>query len=258
VTDAWMPGAERTRAATDGGALKGGAPRTVWQALGSDPRICSARSAAESLDQLHRPSHLVWNPLNGEIVQLIPAVRAARSLGWPEGVEQLCRPTGDQLRQATAPKPEPPAGAFCEINAEGRLCVQICVVAYAWEPFTSGPMVGLQEILDWLDSWGMPRTWPAGRPAPFPHGHASYRNRRLWARGGHFGASQVPDWTATGPGAVDVERLTGTRQAVAIQGNGTLRAPARPASRRQPPGLTDLVEILDSDPAAASSLTRVG
>ncbi|MGD0376817.1 MAG: hypothetical protein ABSB01_19800 [Streptosporangiaceae bacterium] len=258
MTDAWMPGAARIRAETDGGALKGGAPRTVWQALGFDPRIVSARSAAERLNQLNRPSHLVWNPLNGEIVQLIPVVRAGRSIGWPEGVEQLCRLSRDQLRQA-ALRAEPPPGPFCEINAEGRLCIQICVVAFAWEPFTAGPLAGLREILDWLDSWGMARNWPAGRPAPFPHGHASYRNRRLWARGGHFGASQVPDWTASGPGAVDVERLTGTRQAAALRGPGVLvEAPAAPPGGRQPGSLTDLVDIFESDAAAASSLTRVG
>jgi hypothetical protein len=257
VTDAWMPGAARIRAATDGGALKGGAPRTVWQALGFDPRIVSAQSAAQRLNQLNRPSHLVWNPLNGEIVQLIPAIRAGRSIGWPEGMEQLCRPSPDQWCQA-APKPEPPTGSFSEINAEGRLCVQICVVAFAWEPFTTGPMAGLQEILDWLDSWGMPRNWPAGRPAPFPHGHASCRNRRLWARGGHFGASQVPEWTASGPGAVDVERLTGSRQAAALRGPGVFQSTAMRPSHRSAGGLTDLVEIFESDTAAACSLTRVG
>lgn len=262
-----MPGAARIRAAADGGVLKGGAPRTVWQALGSDPRTVSARSAAQDLDHLTRASHLVWNPLSGEIVQLIPVVRAGRSLGWPECVEQLCRPNQDQLRALGGRQPTPTPGTLSEINAEGRLCVQICVVAFAWEPFTSGPMAGLQEILDWLDSWGMPRTWPAGRPAPFPHGHATYRNRRLWARGGHFGASQVPDWTAAGPGAVDVERLTGRRRAAALQDQVPQHAAVHPAAghgatvqaaRIRAGGLTDLAEIFDADVPGASSLTRVG
>jgi hypothetical protein len=267
-----MPGAARIRAATDGGALKGGAPRTVWQALGSDPRTVSARSAAQRLDQLKRASHLVWNPLSGEIVQLIPVVRAGRSLGWPEGAEQLCQPNTEQQRILGSRSPLPPPGSLSEINTEGRLCVQICVVAFAWEPFTSGPMAGLQEILDWLYSWAMPRTWPAGRPAPFPHGHASYRNRRLWARGGHFGASQVPDWTATGPGAVDVERLTGRWRAAALPEPAPQQAPthaaatqvaatqaaATHAARRQAARLGEMAEIFDSDAAVASSLTRVG
>ncbi len=201
----------------------------------------------------------MWNPLTGEIVQLIPVVRAARSLGWPEGVEQLCHPNPEQLRALGGRQPLPEPGTLSEINAQGRLCVQICVVAFAWEPFTSGPMAGLQEILDWLDSWGMPRSWP-GRPAPFPHGHATYRNRRQWARGGHFGASQVPDWTAAGPGAVDVERLTGRRRAAALQvpQHAIARGATVQAARMQTGTLTDFAEIFDTDAPGTSSLTRVG
>jgi hypothetical protein len=244
-----MPGAARTRAASDGGALKGGAPRTVWQALGSDPRVVTARSASQRLLDFGRPSHLVWNPLDGEIVQLIPITRAARSLGWPEGPDELPRFRAGWPQQACPPE-LPADGPPSEINREGRLCVQICVVAFAWEPFTSGPMTGLQEILDWLDSWHMPRTWPAGRPAPYPHGHATFRNRRQWSRGGHFGASQVPEWTATGPGAVDVSRLTGRPR------------PAAAPEPRQPGeavvgSIPDLADIFGTA-GAASSLTRVG
>jgi hypothetical protein len=208
-----MPGAGYLRTAADGGELKGGAPRAVWQALGADPRVVSARSAAQRLEQLGRPCHLVWNPLCGEIVQLVPIVRAARSLGCPEGLEQpgpagradagtIARPDDDQPAA-------PPAAGLAEVNAEGRVCVQICVIAFAWEPFTSGPMADLQAIMCWLDSWGVSRQWPAGRPAAFPLGHAARRSRKLWARGGHFGASQVPGSMADGPGSVDVEMLTG-------------------------------------------------
>lgn len=239
-----MPGAVRIRAGSDGGVLKGGAPRTVWQAIGSDPRIVTAASAAHYLDQLGRASHLVWNPLDGEIVQLIPIVRAGRSLGWPEGPDQLPRPGVTRPSRVCLP----PAGAsLSEINSEGRLCVQICVVAFAWEPFTAGPMRGLQEILDWLDSWRMPRTWPAGRPAAYPNGHPTVRSRRLWARGGHFGASQVPDWVASGPGAVDVERLTGPQP---------VTVPRRPEPHPVGHSLAELAPVFGRDAAAA--LTRVG
>ena len=89
MSNAWMPGAGRIRGAIDGGPLKGGAPRAVWQVLGADPRTVSARSAAQRLAQLGRACHLVWNPIHGEVVQLIPIMRAARSLGWPDGPNQL-------------------------------------------------------------------------------------------------------------------------------------------------------------------------
>jgi hypothetical protein len=194
VGDAWMPGVRYVRATSDGGPLKGGAPRAVWQALGADPQTVSARSAAQRLDQHDQASHLVWNPLNGEIVQLIPIVRAARSLALLD-----CEGAASAADRA--------AGAA--VTAEGRVCVQICVVAFGREPFTAGPMAGLHEILTWLDSWGIPRCWPGGAPAPFPDCVAVLRSRRLWARGGHFGASQVPGLSATGPGAIDIERLTG-------------------------------------------------
>jgi hypothetical protein len=180
-----MPGIRYVRATGDGGPLKGGAPRVVWGALGADPRNVAARSAAQRLNKAGQASHLVWNPLNGETIQLIPIVRAACALAGTAG------PNGT------------------EVGTEGRVCVQICVVAQTENPFTAGPMNGLREILTWLDSWDIPRLWPAGAPAPFPDCYATARSSRLWARGGHFGASQVPGLTAAGPGAIDVERLTG-------------------------------------------------
>src|SRR5260370_19039699 len=70
-------------------------------------------------------------------------------------------------------------------------------------------MTVVTQIIDVLTGMGIPRKWPAGRPTAFPHEQAAPRNRRLWARGGHFGASQVPGLPAVGPGAVDVELLTG-------------------------------------------------
>jgi hypothetical protein len=168
----------------------------------------SAASAAERLDQLGRAPHLVWNPVRGEIVQLISVLRAGRLLGTPEDLSEM-----------TPPQPDADADLLAEANAEGRLCVQIGVVAFAWDPFTSWSMTGLRRILDWLDSWGIPRRWPAGAPAPFPHGLTTCGDRRTWAKGGYFGASQVPGLTAAGPGAIDVEQLTAGAEGKASAGN---------------------------------------
>ena len=165
----------------------------MWQSLEIDPRLVSARSAAQCVDQLGRVPHLVWNPLSGEIVQLIPVLRAGRSLGGPD-----CPIS---------------ARAFCPgdasgVNREGRLCVQIAVVSFAREPFSSGPMTDVERIVWWLDTWRIPRSWPAGPPAALTQAHERPRSGRLWARGGHFGGSQVPGCLATGPGAIDIGRLT--------------------------------------------------
>ncbi len=166
----------------------------VWHALGADPRLISARSAAERLDQEGRPPHLVWNPLSGDIAQLIPVVRAACLLGGPETMEY-------------APGSGSPVPASAGTNRQGRLCVQIGVLSWASEPFTDGPMHGVERILSWLHSWRVPWRWPAGRPASFAQAHTLDRSRAVWSIGGHYGASQVPDWDAAGPGNIDIELL---------------------------------------------------
>jgi hypothetical protein len=305
VTDAWMPGAQRLPAAADGGRLKGGAPRAVWLVLHADPVTVSARDAAERLIELGRPCHLVWNPLSGEVAQLIPVVRAARALGWADGPcwgPASAGPgwgTGPEARQpgwgsgcgwaevppwAPGKGTEAPAWAansawmqpgdwvqrheraqepgwthdpdwtpgsgsthgadwtqgtgwthgsggrpmaaaadrppqepitpsardgLAGVNTEGRVCVQIGVIGHGWTPFTTGPVQRASEIVSWLDSWHVARGWPAGHPAPFPGSRAGQQRRRHWARGGHFGASQVPGCSGAGPGAIDIERLTG-------------------------------------------------
>jgi hypothetical protein len=253
-----MPEAGRIWGTTDGGPLKGGAPRAVWQTLGADPQIVSAGSAAQRLNQLDRACHLVWNPLKGEIVQVVPIVRAGRLLGSPEDLNQMARP-----------KPAAGAGQPADVNTEGRLCVQIGVVAFAWDPFTMWPMTGLPQIRDWLDSWGIPRHWPAGCPAPYPHGLTTCGNRRLWARGGYFGASQVPGLTAAGPGAVDVELLSGragearhlerpshaARRAapVPLASEGSTEEQAAAAEMRDLYGYLD-----DGEAATAGAVSRVG
>lgn len=192
MADAWMPGARCIRAQTDGGQLGGGAPRVVWMTLGADPRVVSVWSAAQRLNQENRPCHLVWDPLTGDIAQLVPVVRAACAIGTPEYLDYA----PDRL-----PHRQP------SVNREGRLCVQIGVLGSHKEPFTGYPMLGLTEILSWLDSWQIPRRWPAGPPAPFRQA-ARPRSRALWARGGHYGASQVPECDSIGPGGIDIDQLT--------------------------------------------------
>jgi hypothetical protein len=192
VVDAWMPGARCIRAQTDGGKLEGGAPRVVWLTLGTDPRVVSVWSAAQRLNEEDRPCHLVWDPLTGDLAQLLPIVRAGCALGTPEHLNYA---------------PDRPPHRTAAVNREGRLCVQIAVLGSATEPFTSYQMIGLAAILGWLDSWQIPRRWPAGAPAPFRQ-LTRPRSRALWARGGHYGASQVPECDSIGPGGIDIDHLT--------------------------------------------------
>jgi hypothetical protein len=206
-----MPEAMRIRADADGGALGGGAPRVVWLTLGSLANAGSVQSAAQWLVAEHRPCHLVWNPATGEIAQLISVLRAGRALGAPDRLDW----TPVRIHR----RPE-------NVNAEGRVCVQIGVLALPAEPFTNGPLIGVEAIMSWLDSWAVPRRWPGGQPGGWadggrPPGRTMGRadvgavggadgSRVVWARGGHFGASQVPGCGHVGPGAIDIHRLTGS------------------------------------------------
>ncbi|MFB9838469.1 hypothetical protein [Actinoallomurus acaciae] len=178
MADAWLPGAVRLQSRHDGGSLRGGAPRAVWHTSEHDPLAISAHSAAQHLEQQGTNAHVVWNPFSGQIVQMVPATQAALLL--PDG-----------------------------IGREGRRCVQILVVGLAREPFTEGAMQGLGLIVDWLDTWQVPRRWPAGPPLAPPEAYSAPQDRRSWARGGHFGVSQVPYAQGPAPGAIDIGRITG-------------------------------------------------
>jgi hypothetical protein len=199
VAHAWMPEARRIRAETDGGPLIGGAPRAVWLTLGTVPGAVSVQSAAQRLICERRACHIIWDPVTGDVAQLISVLRAGRALGaadhldWAPGRIRL--------------NPE-------NVNAEGRVCVQIGVLGHPGQPFTSGTLVGIEAIVSWLDSWGVCRRWPAGRPEMYRLDRSAAaitdrRSRVTWARGGHFGASQVPGCDNGGPGAIDVDRITG-------------------------------------------------
>src|SRR6202034_672300 len=147
---------------------------------------------------------------------LISVLRAGRALGAPDRLDW----TPVRIHR----RPE-------NVNAEGRVCGKIGVRALASEPFTNGPMIGVEAIMGWLDSWGVPRRWPGGQPGSWTEvGRAGGRagvvgvgtggvggavggadgSRAVWARGGHFGASQVPGCAHVGPGAIDIHRLTGS------------------------------------------------
>ncbi len=212
---AWLPGVRRIRAGTDGGPLGGGVPRAVWLTLSTAPAQVSVQSAAERLIGDERPCHLIWDPMTGEMAQLISVLRAGRALGAADRLEW----TPSRVRHQPA-----------SVNGQGRICVQIGVLWTAAEPFTSGPLAGAEAIVSWLDGWGVARRWPGGQPGGSRTGRAgpdSHAARRaLWARGGHFGASQVPGCEHTGPGAIDIGRLTGGA------GRGrSVHACERPASR---------------------------
>jgi hypothetical protein len=246
VAYAWMPEARRIRADADGGPLGGGAPRAVWLALGSIPGAVSVQSAAQRLITERRPCHLIWDPVTGEVAQLVSALRAGRALGAPDRLDW----SPDRLDWSPDRldwSPERIRGRPRNVNTEGRVCVQIGVLAPHAEPFTDGPLIGVDAIVTWLDSWGVARRWPSGQPAVCLTGPSAghrCRSHAHWARGGHFGASQVPGCENAGPGAIDTDRLTGGhmlqarhRDLPVMRKDKALAIPALSRSLPCPPGV---------------------
>jgi len=171
VTNLYLPGA-KVIPGVNGGTMLGGPAKVVWHTTENDPTKTSATNVAKYLVGSGNTVHLVWNPVSGEIVQMIPANLAGRGL-------------------------ENRAGGV-ETNRAGRVVVQIEVVGRASQPFTNGPCVGLPAILAWLTSLGIPAVW-VGTPD---------RSTANWAKSGHFGHMDVPENSHTDPGNVDKTKLT--------------------------------------------------
>lgn len=182
----WLPGAERLTPSKPGGIMvPTGGPRCTWHTTESGTGNDAFAGNVAWLRKQSTESHLLWDPTTGRIGQFFPANRSARTLGnW---------------------------GAI-RTNRSGRVHIQIEVLGKAHlHPLLDGPMRGLDDILEWLDGWGIPRAWPAGLPYPSPHPRGKKPNRpgTIWLRnsGGYFAHSQVPGNTHTDPGLVDPKKF---------------------------------------------------
>ena len=118
---------------------------------------------------------LMWDPFTGQVEQYYPANVGARALKvW---------------------------------NEDGARHIQIEVLfsrgAYRngkqYWTLAETPLKGFTQIVQWLDSHGIPRTWPMG-PTP-PIGQSGTRSVAVWnTKAGHYGHSQVPGNDHTDPG----------------------------------------------------------
>ena len=171
MPEMFLPGAVQRLASMDAGPCSGNLPRIVWHSTENDPSRTSAATIANFLDRENFSVHLVWNPVSGAIVQTIPADRYGRGL----------------------------KGSGFPTNTMGNPCIQIEVVGFAADPFTDGPCTGLDRIMDWLRSFGIPDV--------FPSGVAGNRDRQTWQKPGHFTHAVAPDNDHTDPGLIDPKRL---------------------------------------------------
>ncbi len=165
--------------------MKGGPAKVVWHTTENDPNKTSASNVAAYLRKSGNDVHIVWNPVTGETIQAIPADRGGKGLKNTSG--------------------------GVETNRGGTYVIQIEVVGQAAHPFTNSACKGLDKILTWLKSLGIPAVFPGGAPLPDGKSYGANNGNRstaAWEKAGHFGHSQVPENLHGDPGGVDINKLT--------------------------------------------------
>jgi hypothetical protein len=122
--------------------------------------------------------HLLWNPFTGQMAQFFSAT--SRSKSFVNG-----------------------AGGV-ETNRKGNVMIQVEILFFphcrvdgkTYATVADTPCIGLDKLMAWLRSWGVPDVWPMGEPT-----WSSNRNAAVWnTQPGHYGHSQVPENTHTDPG----------------------------------------------------------
>ena len=188
MPDLWMPGAQHLdigdHAPTDGGPAKAIAHIT-WD---------KNASAAKPVDLVPYTAlrsyfagggagvapHILWDPFTGSFTQFVPANSRSKSL----------------VDQAGGTRTNRAGSVVLQIEA---LFFPYCRVGTQVFPrLVDTPCKGWQQLQDWVHSWGVPNTWPMGRPTDF----TSHRSESTWEKSaGWYGHSQVPENTHQDPGS---------------------------------------------------------
>lgn len=187
----WMPGAER-RPQSNGGSMVGGPPRAVWHItwdeLGPGGRMPSFDAISNYLVNVGYAPHLMWDPWTGRIVQYYPADESARALAHP--------------------------GGTAETNRMGDRCIQVevffspgaVVGGKRYATVADTPCKGLDRIVAWMRTHGIPDRWPSG----WPDWDGNSRSLSTWTtKAGHFGHCNVPANDHSDPGPMPRSMFTG-------------------------------------------------
>lgn len=188
MTDLWMPGATRLdigdHAPTDGGPAKAIAHIT-WDrnATAAKPADLvsyeNLRSYFSTGGKSSAP-HILWDPFTGRVTQFVPANSRSKSLVDSAGGTRTNRAGSVVLQIEAVFFP------YCQVGKT------------VYPKLTDTPCKGWPELLAWVHSWGVPNTWPMGRPADF----AAHRSEATWeAKGGWYAHAHVPENDHQDPGS---------------------------------------------------------
>ncbi|MFE2378327.1 peptidoglycan-binding protein [Streptomyces sp. NPDC059398] len=190
MSELWMPGAQRLdtgdHAPTAGGPAKAVAHIT-WDKNATAAEPADLVPYERLADHFGRTAtgkaaapHLLWSPFTGRFTQFTPATSRAKSLVDREG--------GTRTNRAGSVVIQIEALFFPYCRVDGKVYAKL----------TDTPCKGWADLNGWVKSWGVPDTWPMGRPADF----TSHRRESTWEHAaGWYGHSQVPENDHQDPGS---------------------------------------------------------
>jgi hypothetical protein len=189
MPDLWMPGATRLdigdHASTDGGPAKAVA-HVTWDrnATGAKPKDLVPYERlvdyfGRNPDGRAVAPHILWDPFTGRVTQFVPANSRSKSLADVPGGTRTNRAGSVVIQVESLFFP------YCQVSGK------------AYARLIDTPCKGWPELQAWVHSWGVPNSWPMGRPVDFtPH-----RSESTWEKtAGWYGHSQVPENTHQDPG----------------------------------------------------------
>jgi hypothetical protein len=167
----WLPGITYLKSTNNGGSMTGSDNYFTWHTYECGYDV-SATAGARGLITQGTEVHFCFNPVTGELVQILPADVAGRGLVNLSGGVQT--------------------------NRQGRVNLQVEVIGRASRPWTQDVTAagrkGVAKLVDFADQWGVPRTHPNGDQGPFDKYAPTNRSVTGWnGPGGYFCHAQVPE-----------------------------------------------------------------
>ncbi|GAA1353500.1 peptidoglycan-binding protein [Streptomyces beijiangensis] len=187
MPDLWLPGAERHPLGDTAPTDTKYPPKVIWHITWDKNATAAKPQDLVPFDTLVKyftgggasvAPHILWDPWTGRIAQFYPANSRSKSVVDSAGGTRT--------------------------NRAGKVCIQIETLFFpharvngkAYATVADTPRKGLDKLIAWARSWGVPDAWPMGSPT-----WASKRSEATWeTKGGHYGHSQVPENAHTDPG----------------------------------------------------------
>ncbi|BCK73996.1 hypothetical protein Srufu_079490 (plasmid) [Streptomyces libani subsp. rufus] len=185
---AYISGATRLGDQSIGGAMDHpeSGPRFTWHTTESPAGSSYLTSIGAYLIRVGAEPQVIYDPVTDRLGQFGPLNQSGRAL------------RNDGARRT---------------NREGKVNIQVEVLGRAASPWTKGfdpaDKPNFRKLLAAGRAWGIPDTWPAGKPPAYPSG-SDARSRSIWqSKAGHYGHSQVPGNDHGDPGAIDTSKVPG-------------------------------------------------